>query len=58
MDYEDEDNDGCVDDEDYVQYMPDGRDADAADADVDEVISPKLAAEVKGLPQSRKHLCT
>lgn len=51
MDDEDEDNDGCVDEENYVQYMPDGRGADAADADVDEAASLKLAAEVKSLPQ-------
>lgn len=51
MDDEDEDNDGRVDDEDNAQYMPDGSGADAADADVDEVTSLKLAAEVKGPPQ-------
>lgn len=51
MDDEDEDNDGCANDEDYVQYMPVGRGADTADADVDEVISLKLAAEEKSLPQ-------
>lgn len=33
MDEEDEDNDGFVDDEDY---MPDGKGDDGADADVDE----------------------
>lgn len=33
MDDEDEDNDACADDKDY---MPDGRVDDAVDADVDE----------------------
>lgn len=51
VDDEDKDNDGCVDEEDYIQYMPDGRGADAADADLDEIISLKRAAEVEILPQ-------